>query len=89
MSTVIDAETASAVNRGDIGKTRHQIAQDADLLLVLGGDGTLLAAAREAAQARELMAATGAGDHMAAGLPLLQPRIARTGRAPTPHSPSL
>jgi NAD+ kinase len=49
VSTVIDAETASAVNRGDIGKTRHQIAQDADLLLVLGGDGTLLAAAREAA----------------------------------------
>ena len=47
--TVIDAETAGPINRSDIGKTRHQIAQAADLLLVLGGDGTLLAAAREAA----------------------------------------
>jgi len=49
VSTLIDAETASAVGRGDIGRTRHQIAEKADLLLVLGGDGTLLAAAREAA----------------------------------------
>jgi NAD+ kinase len=49
VSTLIDAETAIAVNRSDIGKTRHQIAMEADLLLVLGGDGTLLAAAREAA----------------------------------------
>ena len=37
------------MNQSEIGKTRHQIAQEADLLLVLGGDGTLLAAAREAA----------------------------------------
>jgi NAD+ kinase len=49
VSSLIDAETANAVGRSDIGKTRHQIAQEADLLLVLGGDGTLLAAAREAA----------------------------------------
>jgi NAD+ kinase len=49
VSTLIDSETASPLNRRDIGKTRHQIAQEADLLLVLGGDGTLLAAAREAA----------------------------------------
>src|SRR5271169_992748 len=49
VSTVIDAETASPLNRTELGKTRHQIAQEADLLLVLGGDGTLLAAAREAA----------------------------------------
>jgi NAD+ kinase len=49
VSTVIDAETASALNHSEIGKTRHQIALEADLLLVLGGDGTLLAAAREAA----------------------------------------
>jgi NAD+ kinase len=49
VSTVIDAETACWLNRTDLGKTRHQIAQEADLLLVLGGDGTLLAAAREAA----------------------------------------
>jgi NAD+ kinase len=49
VSTVIDKETASSLNRGEIGKTRHQIVQEADLLLVLGGDGTLLAASREAA----------------------------------------
>jgi NAD+ kinase len=49
ISTLIDAETALALNRNDIGKTRHQVALEADFLLVLGGDGTLLAAAREAA----------------------------------------
>jgi NAD+ kinase len=49
VSTLIDSETAGPVNQSEIGKTRHQIAQEADLLLVLGGDGTLLAAAREAA----------------------------------------
>jgi NAD+ kinase len=49
VSAVIDAETACWMNRGDLGKTRHQIAQEAGLLLVLGGDGTLLAASREAA----------------------------------------
>ena len=47
--TVYDAETASSLNRGDIGKTRHQVVEEADLLLVLGGDGTMLAASREAA----------------------------------------
>src|SRR5208337_4145100 len=49
VTTLIDSETAGPVNQIEIGKTRHQIAQEADLLLVLGGDGTLLAAAREAA----------------------------------------
>lgn len=49
VSTLMDAETAMAVSRSELGKTRHQIALEADLLLVLGGDGTLLAAAREAA----------------------------------------
>jgi NAD+ kinase len=49
VSTAIDGETASALNQSETGKTRHQIALEADLLLVLGGDGTLLAAAREAA----------------------------------------
>ncbi|HXY01748.1 MAG TPA: NAD(+)/NADH kinase [Candidatus Limnocylindrales bacterium] len=49
VTPVIDAETANTMNRGDIGKTRQQIVQEADLLLVLGGDGTILAAAREAA----------------------------------------
>jgi NAD+ kinase len=49
VTTVIDEETASSLNRGEIGKTRHQIVEEADLLLVLGGDGTMLAASREAA----------------------------------------
>jgi NAD+ kinase len=49
VTTLIDFETAGPVNQTESGKTRHQIAQEAELLLVLGGDGTLLAAAREAA----------------------------------------
>ena len=49
IATLLDSETANAVHRPDAGLTRHQIALQADLLLVLGGDGTLLAAAREAA----------------------------------------
>jgi NAD+ kinase len=47
--TVVDPETAGSLEGDGLGKTRHQVAEDSDLLLVLGGDGTLLAAAREAA----------------------------------------
>jgi len=46
---IYDTETATALQAPQTGKTRHQVAQEADLLLVLGGDGTILAAAREAA----------------------------------------
>jgi NAD+ kinase len=46
---VYDTETASFLKNSSIGKTRHQVSEEADLLLVLGGDGTLLVAAREAA----------------------------------------
>jgi NAD+ kinase len=46
---VLDPETAQSLKDDGLGKTRHQVAEEADLLLVLGGDGTLLAAAREAA----------------------------------------
>lgn len=49
VTPVYDTETASSLSRSEIGKTRHQIVQEADLLLVLGGDGTTLAASREAA----------------------------------------
>jgi NAD+ kinase len=49
VTPVIDAETARALNRGDAGHTREEILNVADLLLVLGGDGTILAASREAA----------------------------------------
>jgi NAD+ kinase len=45
----LDPETAGSLKDDGLGKTRHQVAEQADLLLVLGGDGTLLAAAREAA----------------------------------------
>jgi|SRR5271165_5003240 len=48
-SALIDSETATSLNCSESGQTRHRIAQEAELLLVLGGDGTLLAAAREAA----------------------------------------
>lgn len=47
--TVYDSETATCLKDGGVGATRHQIGEQADLFLVLGGDGTLLAASREAA----------------------------------------
>jgi len=49
VSALLDSETATSLNRSESVQTRHQIVQEAELLLVLGGDGTLLAAAREAA----------------------------------------
>jgi len=49
VTPLYDPETASSLMNGALGTTRHQIAEESDLLLVLGGDGTLLAAAREAA----------------------------------------
>lgn len=49
LPAVYDNETATVLKNEAAGKTRHQVAQESDLLLVLGGDGTILAAAREAA----------------------------------------
>ncbi|GAC1700697.1 MAG: NAD(+)/NADH kinase [Candidatus Acidiferrum sp.] len=47
--TVYDEETAGSLGDPSTGLTREQVADAAQLLLVLGGDGTLLAAARLAA----------------------------------------
>ena len=49
LQSVYDIETATVLKGGAVGKTRHKVAQESDLLLVLGGDGTILAASREAA----------------------------------------
>jgi NAD+ kinase len=44
-----DQETAGSLLESSKGRSREQVAASSDLLLVLGGDGTLLAAARMAA----------------------------------------
>lgn len=44
-----DVETACAVPNAPTGLTREEVADKSEILLVLGGDGTLLAAARVAA----------------------------------------
>lgn len=49
VTAIYDAETAGCLNRNDLGIARQRIVEQADLLLVLGGDGTILAASREAA----------------------------------------
>ena len=49
IGVVYDQETASSLPDISKGRTRQQVAAESELLLVLGGDGTLLAAARVAA----------------------------------------
>jgi NAD+ kinase len=44
-----DQETAGALHDSSKGLTREQVAEKSELIVVLGGDGTLLAAARVAA----------------------------------------
>jgi NAD+ kinase len=46
LEVVYDRETANAIAAPETGVPREQIPQDAELLIVLGGDGTLLATAR-------------------------------------------
>jgi len=52
IQTLFDEETASSLPEGSKGQTREHLADASQLLLVLGGDGTLLAAARLAAPRR-------------------------------------
>jgi NAD+ kinase len=47
---LLDKETGSSVDQSAAARTRQELAAESNLLLVLGGDGTLLAAARVAAQ---------------------------------------
>src|SRR5467141_1219919 len=49
IQTLIDEETANCLPDGSKGQTRERVADASQLLLVLGGDGTMLAAARVAA----------------------------------------
>jgi NAD+ kinase len=49
IQTLLDEETASCLPNGMKGENRTRVADASQLLLVLGGDGTMLAAARLAA----------------------------------------
>lgn len=49
IKTILDEETANCLPNGTRGFPRQRVAEGSQLLLVLGGDGTLLAAARLAA----------------------------------------
>ncbi len=46
INAIVDAETSSCIDAGVPGVQREVLATKVDLLLVLGGDGTLLSAAR-------------------------------------------
>ena len=52
IKTALDEETAAALPTGSKGQPRSAVADASQLLLVLGGDGTMLAAARLAAPRR-------------------------------------
>src|SRR5260370_14726798 len=52
IQTLIDEETASSLPNDSKGQTRERVADASQLLLVLGGDGTMLAAARLTAPRR-------------------------------------
>ena len=49
IKTILDEETAAGLTDGSKGQPRSVVADLSQLLLVLGGDGTMLAAARLAA----------------------------------------
>lgn len=55
LSVFYDEETAEFISAGRRQRTRQQLAAEVDFLIVLGGDGTLLSAARAAAERRVLI----------------------------------
>jgi NAD+ kinase len=54
LPAIFDEETASAMGRSD-GVRRSRIAREAELVLVVGGDGTLLSVAREAPSSARIL----------------------------------
>jgi len=47
ITTLLERDAAALVERADAGQTLKEISKTADLIVVLGGDGTILRAARE------------------------------------------
>ena len=62
-----DEETAQALGRSD-GLQRSRIARDADLVLVVGGDGTLLSVARDAPSSTRILGVNAGALGFLAGL---------------------
>jgi NAD+ kinase len=46
ITAILDRETAACLPAGNVGRPREELPSSTDMLIVLGGDGTLLAAAR-------------------------------------------
>ncbi|HEX7252026.1 MAG TPA: NAD(+)/NADH kinase [Thermoanaerobaculia bacterium] len=67
MKVVFDDETAAAMGRSD-GVRRSRIASQADLVLVVGGDGTLLSVAREAPSSTRILGVNAGALGFLAGL---------------------
>jgi len=67
LAALYDEETAQALGRSD-GLQRSRIARDADLVLVVGGDGTLLSVARDAPSSTRILGVNAGALGFLAGL---------------------